>query len=91
MGFTGKEAYSIKKSFNKAFNSMAEQLQRIGMGLWSQRLELEKKDATTFMWASFGSKRMLERKKELPGIREERERLESEMEPSLFHTVGLVQ
>lgn len=84
MGFRGSKAARIKEAYIMAFNAMAEQLQRIGMSLWDQRLELEKKDATSFMWASFGSKLMTNRKKELPDIRETRERLSSEMEPGLF-------
>ncbi|MES2634005.1 MAG: Rha family transcriptional regulator [Pseudomonadota bacterium] len=84
MGFRGVKAASIKERYINAFNSMADQLQKIGMSLWNQRLELEKTDATSFMWASFGSKRMLERRKVLPEIRETRERLQSEMEPTLF-------
>lgn len=84
MGFTGPKAMAMKIAYINAFDAMADQLQQIGMSLWQQKLELEKRDATSFMWASFGSKRMLERKKELPDIREERERLQSEMEPPLF-------
>lgn len=91
MGFTGTQAMRMKIAFINAFNAMADQLQQIGMSLWNQRLELEKKDATSFMWASFGSKRMLDRKRELPEIRETRERLESEMEPPLFQPMGLIQ
>lgn len=84
MGFSGERAANVKERYIMAFDAMAEQLQRIGMSLWDQRLELEKKDATSFMWASFGSKLMTNRKKELPDIRETRERLSSEMEPGLF-------
>lgn len=89
MGFRGSKAARIKEAYINAFNSMAEQLQRIGMSLWDQRLELEKKDSTSFMWASFGSKLMTNRKRELPNIRQARERLESEMEPTLFCESGL--
>ena len=89
MGFRGSKAARIKEAYINAFNSMAEQLQRIGMSLWDQRLELEKKDSTSFMWASFGSNLMTNRKRELPNIRQARERLESEMEPTLFCESGL--
>lgn len=88
MGFTGEKAAKIKEAYIGAFDEMAEQLQAISLdgfrSLWDQRLALEKKDATSFMWASFGAQRMVERKKALPGIRETRERLLSEMEPKLF-------
>lgn len=86
MGLHGKEAAAIKERYIEAFNSMADQLQQIGMSLWDQRLELEKRDATSFMWASFGSKRMLDRRRELPQIKEARERLEHEMQPPLLVT-----
>lgn len=87
MGFSGAKATEIKVAYIKAFNQMAEQLQAIAIdgfrSLWDQRLELEKKDATTFMWASFGSKCMTQRKKELPAIRDERRELEEKMQPQL--------
>lgn len=86
MGFRGKQAARIKEAYIGAFNAMSEQLQQIGLSLWNQRLELEKKDATSFMWAQFGSGLLTNRKKALPGIREDRERLENEMQPSLALT-----
>jgi Rha family phage regulatory protein len=91
MGFTGPQAMKMKVAYINAFNAMADQLQQIGMSLWNQRLELEKKDATSFMWASFGAKRMLDRKKALPDIKETRQRLKSEMEPALFGGSELLQ
>ena len=91
MSFTGDEARVMRIRFISAFRAMAEQLQKIGMSLWNQRLELEKKDATTFMWASFGAKRMVERKKALSDIKETRQRLKSEMEPALFGSSELMQ
>lgn len=91
MGFRGKKAATVKERYINAFNAMADQLQRIGMSLWDQRLELEKKDSTSFMWASFGSKLMTNRKRELPNIRQTRERLENQMEPALFGSAELLQ
>ncbi len=84
MGFTGKEAARIKEAYIGAFDAMAEQLQQLGMSLWEQRLALEKLDANSFAWASFGAKCMNERKRELPGIRSDRERIDAEMQPILF-------
>lgn len=84
MGFTGKEAVAIKVAFITAFNAMAEQLTRIGDSLWRQRLDLEKREATSFMWASFGAKRMRERQKDKPLLENERELLEEKMQPVLF-------
>lgn len=86
MGFRGKKAAIIKEAYINAFDAMASQLHRVGMTLWDQRLELEKRDATSFMWASFGSKLMLKRKQEIPTIRDERASLEAEMTPYLFPT-----
>lgn len=77
MGFQGAEAARFKEAFINAFNAMAEQLQRIGNSLWAQRLDLEKREATSFMWASFGGKCMVKRKQEKP-------LLEDEMQPALF-------
>ena len=84
MGFTGVKAVLIKIAFINAFNSMAEQLQRLGDSLWAQRLDLEKREATSFMWASFGAKRMQERRWEKPLLQNERSILDSEMQPELF-------
>lgn len=87
MGFTGPEAMQIKIAYMAAFDAMADQLQRLNMmsslSLWEQMKELEKRDATSFSWASFGSRRMLERQRELPAIRGERERLEKAIQPEL--------
>lgn len=84
MGFTGAEAMKMKVAYIDAFDAMAAQLQRISLSLWDQRLEVEKWDANSFTWASFGAKKMNDRKKELPVIRDTRQRLKSEMEPPLF-------
>jgi Rha family phage regulatory protein len=84
MGFRGAKAAETKEAYIRAFNSMADQLQQIGMSLWEQRLQLEKRAATGFSWASFGAKRLNDWKKEKPVIQEERERLKVEMEPPLF-------
>jgi len=67
---------------------MAEQLQRIGNNLWAQRMDLEKREATSFMWASFGAKRMQERRREKPLLENERDLLDAEMQPPLFQIVG---
>lgn len=84
MGFKGAEASRIKEAYINAFNAMADQLQRIGDSLWAQRLDLERREATSFMWASFGAKRMQERRKEKPLLENERELLEEKMQPVLF-------
>lgn len=87
MGFTGKDAMLVKEAYIAAFNSMADQLQRLSMhasmDLWEQRLALEKRDSNSFAWASFGSRRMLDRRRELPAITEERARLDQKLQPEL--------
>ena len=92
MGFTGMKAAAIKERYIEAFDAMAEQLQTIAVdgyrSLWDQRLDLEKRDATSFMWAQFGSQRMLDRRRELPGIRAERHQLESAMQHDLLEVHG---
>ena len=84
MGFQGSESAKFKERFIDAFNAMAEQLQQIGNSLWAQRLDLEKREASSFMWASFGAKRMQERRMEKPLLQNERELLDAEMQPNLF-------
>ncbi|KWT72259.1 MULTISPECIES: Rha family transcriptional regulator [unclassified Variovorax] len=90
MGFTGAKAAVLKERYIAAFDAMADQLQAIAVdgyrSLWDQRLELEKRDATSFMWAQFGSQRMLARRRELPSLRAEREALDTAMQPSLLET-----
>lgn len=83
MGFRGAEAMAIKEAYIAAFNAMADQLQHISLSLWEQRMALEKRDANSFMWASFGARRMLDRRRELPAITEERARLDKAIQPDL--------
>ena len=84
MGFKGPDAARFKEAFIGAFNAMADQLQRLGDSLWAQRMALERRDATSFAWASFVSKCMLTRKKEKPLLDNERQLLDEKMQPPLF-------
>ncbi|WP_186016214.1 KilA-N domain-containing protein [Burkholderia gladioli] len=53
---------------------------------WRQMLELEKRDESSKVRASFGSQLMLQRKREKPSIERERERLATALQPSFkFH------
>jgi hypothetical protein len=52
---------------------------------WQQLLQLEAKDQTSLIRASFGSHLMLQRKRDLPEIKSERERLSSIVQPSLLN------
>ena len=88
MGFTGEDAMKMKEAYINAFDRMAEQLHQIGNSLWAQRLDLEKREATSFMWASFGGKRMQERRYEKPLLENERAILDAEMQPTLFAGLG---
>ncbi|WP_108374885.1 Rha family transcriptional regulator [Limnohabitans sp. T6-5] len=85
MGFTGSEAAKIKEAYITAFNTMADQLTRIQNTLWRQMLDLERRDANSQSWASFGSKCMLERKRDKPLLENERSLLQDRIQPSLLN------
>jgi Rha family phage regulatory protein len=72
-----------QERFIAAFDSLTEQLERMAFTLWNRRLALETRDATSAAKASIGSHLMLDRKKDLPGIRAERASLAAEMQPGL--------
>lgn len=61
----------------------AARMREVG-AIWRRRLGLEAKDATSKALASAGSRLMLDRKRELPAIKDERAKLETEMQPGLF-------
>ena len=84
MGFTGKEAALWKVRFLSAFNDMADQLRSSQMNLWRQMQALIAHEVESKVRASFGSRLMLERKREIPWFRETRKRLENEIQPSLL-------
>lgn len=85
MGFSGKEAARIKEAYITAFNTMANQLTRIQNSLWRQMLDLERRDASSQSWASFGSKCMLERKRDKPLLENERSLLSERIQPTLLN------
>lgn len=62
MRYMGAKATRPKEAYTNAFNQMAERLQTIRLYLLEQRLWLERLEATSQAWASFGSCYMLERK-----------------------------
>lgn len=84
MGFTGKPAAFVKEAYIAAFNTMADELGNVRLNFHRQMLALEAKDAESFQWASWGSKKMLERKKQRPQIQGEYDRLMKEAQPNLF-------
>lgn len=83
MGFTGKEASRIKEAYINAFDAMSDQLQRVQNDLWYQMLDLERREAFSQSWASFGSRCMLRRKREKPLLQNERNLLEERLQPEL--------
>lgn len=83
MGFTGQQASAIKEAYIEAFNRMAEQLQRRDMSLWGQMQGLIAREAESRVRASFGSRLMLERRREVPRLREQRHALECQIQPML--------
>jgi Rha family phage regulatory protein len=84
MGLTGKEAARIKEAYINAFNSMAGQLQGISMSLWERRFQIEKRDDLSFHWASFGARKMNERRRDLPIIKSAFALIDSQLQPALF-------
>lgn len=64
-----------------AFDSMQSNQQ----GLWMQMQSLIAKEVGSQVKASFGSHLMLQRKKEIPPLRTEREILEAAIQPSLLN------
>jgi len=66
----------------------AQRLQIVG-ALWTQRLGLEAKDASTKEMASVGSRLMLDRRRALPGIKAERRRLETAMQGDLVDAIAI--
>lgn len=83
MGFSGPKATEIKVAYIRAFNSMSDQLQRVQNDLWCQMLDLERREAFSQSWASFGSRCMLRRKREKPLLQHERHQLEEQLQPEL--------
>lgn len=67
------------------FYRMKEELNRRNGNLWQQMQALVAKEVESQVRASFGSQLMLTRKRELPSLRDEREMLESAIQPSLLN------
>lgn len=62
------------------FFRMRSALQQRDMTFWQQRLQLEARDRNSFEWASFGSRKMLDRRRAMPGFRQERADLDAAMQ-----------
>lgn len=85
MGFTGPKAAAFKEAFIMEFNKMAEALARGERNLWQQLQAVIAKETESQVKASFGSHLMLERKRVLPRLRDEREELAAKIQPSLLN------
>ena len=81
---TGKTAVQHQIEFIEAFNAMATQLQKRDLSLWSKMQELIAQEVESEVRATFGSLLLNERKRDLPLLRGERNRLESAINPPLF-------
>lgn len=69
----------------KEFYRMRDHLARGERNLWQQLQALIAKEVASEVRASFGSHLMLDRKRELPSLRDERCLLESAIQPSLLN------
>lgn len=76
--------FEFKVQLVREFYRMRNALQQRDWTLWQQRLELEKRDHGSLVRAQFGSKLMLERKREKPQIAAQRLELDQKMQPSLI-------
>lgn len=85
MGFKGKQAMVFKEAYIAAFNAMADHLKTSNQNLWMQRYALEAKSGTSKAKGSFGSRLMLERKREKPQIEKELQILDAAIQPSLLN------
>jgi phage regulator Rha-like protein len=74
----------FKIALIKEFFRMRGALERRDATMWRKRQELELRDAESLVRASFGSRLMLERKRDLVDIDAERAALDLAMNPPLF-------
>ena len=84
MGFTGQEAVAFKEAYINAFNAMADHIANGEKKLWQRMQALISREVASEVRASFGSNLMLERKRELPSLNDERAKLENKIQPSLL-------
>ncbi len=89
MGFSGKEATQIKVNFINAFNWMANRLNQLQMLGEQAQHEYVIKERVSKCKATIGSHLMHRRRKEIPLLRNELERVQSLTTPDLF--CGLLQ
>ena len=80
-----KQVVGFKIALVKEFYRMRDELGRREKNLWQQMLDLIAREVGSQVRASFGSHLMLDRKRELPGLRDERALLEAAIQPSLLN------
>lgn len=85
MGFTGVRAIAFKEAYIKAFNEMAEFIANAEKNLWQRMQELIAKETRSQVKAQIGSRLMNGRRREIRPLREEREELETALQPSLLN------
>lgn len=85
MGFTGPKAAAFKEAFIIEFNRMAEALAAGEKNLWQRLQAVIARETESAVKASFGSRLMLERKRELPRFRDEIAELQGQIQPSLLN------
>ncbi|WP_353192110.1 Rha family transcriptional regulator [Pandoraea pnomenusa] len=74
----------FKVGLIREFYRMRDELGRREATLWQQMHALIAKEVESKVRASFGSRLMLERRREIPRISAERDRLNAELQPSLL-------
>jgi Rha family phage regulatory protein len=84
MGFTGKAAAAIKEAFIEAFDAMADFIRHGQVTLWKQMQDWTRRNESSLVRASFGSRMMLDRKKALPDLKGEYAKLKARLQPELF-------
>ncbi|WP_267877814.1 Rha family transcriptional regulator [Massilia oculi] len=85
MGFTGPKAAAFKETFINEFNRMAEALAAGEKNLWQRLQAVIAKEAESAVRASFGSRLLLARKRELPAFKDEIAELQNKIQPSLLN------
>lgn len=80
-----KDVVGFKIALVKEFYRMRDEMARGERNLWQQMQALIAKEVASEVRASFGSRLMLDRKRELPSLRDERHMLESAIQPSLLN------
>lgn len=84
MSFTGETARVIRIKFIQAFHAMADILRRDQVNVWKQMQDWTKRNESSLVRASFGSRLMLDRKRALPELKDEYAKLESHIQPDMF-------